>query len=60
MIAASHLITGHPYAADVLFLLALICFVVQTFIVLARTTDPFRGILVPLGLALIAGAWLVL
>lgn len=51
--------TGHHAAADVLFLIAAIVFAVE--LVLGLVQDrPVRISLMPVGLALVAIAWLVL
>jgi hypothetical protein len=66
LIADAGLASGHVLAADWLFLLAAVLFVIEAVaIVLAGRTPPAgpaigRGILVAAGLAALALAWLVL
>jgi hypothetical protein len=57
---ADTLAQGHTYLADWLFLLAVIAFGLATIIAGAKLVDRTRGVLVPLGLTLVALAWLLL
>ena len=52
------LVNGNLDLADVLFLIAMVCFLVEAVLRLAKR--PILGILVPLGLAALALGFLVL
>lgn len=54
------LITGYPDFAEWLVLFGFIAFVCSAVLRLTQRPDPSRGALVPIGLALLALAWLVL
>jgi hypothetical protein len=61
MIAVDDGITnGNLNWADVLFLIAAILFFVEALLRASAKPEPTRGVLVPLGLTLIAIAWLLL
>ena len=52
--------SGHVDLADWLYLIAAVVFVVDAVLKLVGRPDPTRGALIPVGLALLAVAWLVL
>jgi hypothetical protein len=57
---ADTLAQGHTYLADWLFLLAVVVFAVATLGAGLKWPDRTHGALVPLGLTLVALAWLLL
>lgn len=54
------LINGNFTFADIMFLVAAIVFVIQAVISWAGAPDRTKGVLIPIGLALLAVGWLVL
>jgi len=52
--------SGNLNAADVLFAVAMILFAAAALIAAVGKPDPTRSTLIPLGLALVALAWLAL
>ena len=56
---ADALVTGHVLAADWLFLLAAVVFVVEVAAIVTARPAVSRGIMSGIGLALLAVAWLI-
>jgi hypothetical protein len=52
--------SGHVLLADWLFLIAAVFFAIAAILAWSRRPDPSNGALVPIGLCLVAVAWLVL
>ena len=57
---ADDLTHGHVLLADWLFLIAAILFVIVAVLLFAKPPDRTRGVLLPIGLALLALGWMVL
>jgi len=57
---ADQLLSGHTTLADLLWLIAVIVFVIAGLLAWTKRPDPTTGALVPIGLALTAFALMVL